>query len=74
METRLDRIHKATERLEAIGIPANQWRIDTAKHGTGFPRLYVPVAYRPYAYANTPAMAREISGSGASYYCGYIYG
>jgi len=44
--TRLEKLHKAIGSMENHGIPANEWRIDTAKSGIGFPRLYIPVEYR----------------------------
>ena len=66
METRLDRIMAAIDRLEKSSLPATKWRLDTAKTGIGFPRLYVPVKYR--------GQVRKIL-TGPSVYCrGYIYG
>ena len=80
MKTRLDRIYETINGLVALGIPANQWRLDTAKKGIGFPRLYVPVAFRD-AVQSTPQGGdwtrkafETIAMAGTKYHQGYIYG
>jgi hypothetical protein len=65
--TRIEKINAAIEELKKNNIPADEWRIDTAKSGMGFPRLYVPRKFQT-------TIAKFIFSVNIKFYGDYIYG